>query len=157
MSEEKGIMAGTAGQGLASLKLALNLAGGKFELVPQDIGYASESSTVNLSMDDISPCQPIAPFPAALPVPQHNATKSAHSDTDSSKKSDIKKSRILPSDPNKGSLSASPNEFYYKVAPLALDIRAEALTRSARSSLSRLRAGPALVFSDDEEESKTFR
>ena len=55
-------------------------------------------------------------------------------------------------------LNASPDEFYYKVAPLALDLRADTLTRSARGSLSRLtRTGGKLAFSDDEDQSKSLR
>ncbi|XP_055330688.1 uncharacterized protein LOC129583025 [Paramacrobiotus metropolitanus] len=171
MSEEKGVMAGTAGQGLSSLKLALNLASnGKLELVSQDIGYASESSTLNLSMDDVSPSQPLAPVLGntgavsglikTLTASPGRVTPaaSAHSDTDSSRKADARRLR-LPLDPaiRNGSLSASPNEFYYKVAPLILDARAEVLTRSAKGSLSKLRAGPALAFTDDEGESKNFQ
>lgn len=120
----------------------------KSDLVSQDIGYASESSTLNLSMDDVSPSQPALP---PLTSPTVNMLSTAHSDTDSSNKCDVRKREAACT------VRASPNEFYYKVAPMALDIRAEALTRSAKGSLSRLRGGPALAFTDDEEGSSNFR
>ena len=158
ITEKNSVMSATSGATSTTSQRTVRRVNGKLELVSQDIGYASESSTFNLSVDDVSPSQPVAPLIGAINT---MAPSTALSDTDSSRKSDVKKPRSLDvgvfSGKDNGCLSASPSEFYYKVAPMALDIRAETLTRSARGSLSKWRAGSTLAFSEDEDKSKVYR